>query len=67
MQEEVEVEAKVAGVKGRLASVLIQASKKDNGDWRTGCTGKTMDAEAALIPKVTKDKIQVSRSSNSKL
>lgn len=32
LQEEVEIEAKVTGKKGKLVSVEVEVRKKDNGD-----------------------------------
>ncbi|CAM8917213.1 unnamed protein product [Rhodiola kirilowii] len=65
LHEEVEVEAKVVGVSGRLASVVVQVRKKDDGE--LVALGKQWMAEAALIPKIIKDKKIIQAINKSKL
>uniref|UniRef100_A0A7N0UZU5 Acyl-coenzyme A thioesterase 13 n=1 Tax=Kalanchoe fedtschenkoi TaxID=63787 RepID=A0A7N0UZU5_KALFE len=53
LHEEVEVEAKVVGVTGRLASVMVEVRRKHNGE--LVALGKQWMTEAA--PKINKEKI----------
>ncbi|KAK9282564.1 hypothetical protein L1049_005485 [Liquidambar formosana] len=59
IQEEVEIEAKVVGQKGKLASVVVEIRRKDNG--RIVALGKQWMTSSKIVPGTYQNKTLTSQ------